>query len=143
MTMDPIGIVFKELMGKTTDLIKQKLGSSEKLVSFLIKEGFDKPKDDFNVLYIHTLVTCKLNGAADPVLNIFRDKDVISAFEKAFQENDLQIYKNRLIKTVEQSKYGDEVKLSKADIKEEGEKFFNTFEKRSPAHHVSKNPTSC
>jgi hypothetical protein len=100
---------------------------SEEVVLFLRRHGYENLKDEFDVLYVHTMVRRRQAEVPTAVLNIFRIPEVVEAFRKSWNAGEILAFEDKIKWAIEKFASGDDVKKLDIDILEEGGKFYNTF----------------
>jgi predicted NACHT family NTPase len=127
MAINPINILVEKLASILTDIAKTKLERSEEVVSFLRRHGYENLDDDFEVLYVHTMVRRRQAEVPTAVLEIFRIPEVVEAFRKTWQAGEMLPFEDKIKWAIEAFASGDDVKGLDVDILKEGRKFYDTF----------------
>ena len=87
------------------------------------------PPDDFYGVYAYALVEYALeeeDTKPEPVLNLFREKEIREAFWKAFNENP-SLFLNDTENFLDWNKLGDDIREAQINIRPEIEKFYKQF----------------
>ena len=110
-------------------LPKAILKNNEDVVAFLKELGYERLEDDFESLYVHTLVHRRLDGVPIQLLALFKKTEVVEAFHRAWHEGAVQSFDEKTRWAVELFREGDEVRGLSVDVEQEVRRFYETFEK--------------
>ena len=128
MTIDPLNILVKKLVDGLGTIAMDQLSSSEGAVRILKKMGISlKPEDKFDSLYVHSLILSRQEGVPSPVLEIFRQQEVVEAFAGAWTSGKIMPFEETVCWAVESLAPGDRVKELDVDMIHEGNAFYRRF----------------
>lgn len=128
-------ILFELFLGKLESIIfeaatkwaKRKLIQNAQVIALLKKVGYERLEDDFECIYAHCLATFAAESKPRPLLDIFKEKSVISAFQESWRTGELSIFSEQLKRTVKIHSQGDQVKALGIDINSEIATFHTIF----------------
>ncbi len=92
LNLDPITGIIKTIASMVTSPIKNKLERDERVIQLRKKLNLDPdhPPADFTGVYQYALVDYGVDKP-QPILELFRQKEIIQAFRQAFEQNDQSI----------------------------------------------------
>lgn len=130
MTPDLIIAAIKKAAPFATRLAIDKFQRNEKVIELLKQFNLDPahPPDDFDGVYAYTLVEYGVYKP-QPILNFFREKDVKSAFWKAYTSDPSNFLKDAdvLLKSDSLKSLGKEIQDAKIDLRLEVTEFVEVF----------------
>ncbi|MEL7243613.1 MAG: NACHT domain-containing protein, partial [Cyanobacteria bacterium J06573_2] len=112
-----LGILI-DLLGITIPI--KKFQRNERIIQILKQYNLDPehPPEDFGGIYVYALVEYGL-GKPKPLLKLFRQEEIKTAFRKAFDANNPTILLSSVDSFVDAHKIGDDIKELDIDIKRE------------------------
>jgi hypothetical protein len=139
LNLDPITAVVKAIASMAIAPVKNQLERNEKVIQ--LRKTLDLPPDhppaDFTAVYQYALVDYGVDKPR-PLLEIFRQKEIIQAFRQAFEQNNPPILLKEGEYFLNGNILGDHVHELKIDIQKEFTDFQSVFIKianstRTPA----------
>ncbi|MBD2606321.1 DUF4384 domain-containing protein [Scytonema hofmannii FACHB-248] len=139
MNLDPVTGVIKAIASMATSPIKNQLERNERIIQLRKKLNLDPdhPPSDFTGVYQYALVEYGVDKP-QPILELFRQKEIIQAFRQAFEQNDQSILLDVGEDFLDWNILGDRIRELKFDIRKEFTDFQAVFIKvanctRTPA----------
>ncbi|MCP2727638.1 DUF4384 domain-containing protein [Limnofasciculus baicalensis] len=139
LTLDPVTGVIKAIASMATSPIKNQLERNERVIQLRNKLNLppDHPPADFTGVYQYALVDYGVDKP-QPILELFRQKEIIQAFRQAFEQNDQSILVKKREDFLDWNILGDRIRELNYDIKQEFADFQAAFIKvanstRTPA----------
>lgn len=128
LNFDPVIGVIKAIASMAASPIKNQLERDERVIQLRKKLDFDPdhPPADFTGVYKYALVEYGFDKP-QPILELFRQKEIIQAFRAAFEEKDHSIIQKAGQKFIDEYALGDEIKEQKIDIRQELTEFNEVF----------------
>ncbi|BCL34375.1 pentapeptide repeat-containing protein [Nostoc sp. MS1] len=119
--------IISALVGQGVENVQDKLWHNEKVLQVLQKFNLkpDDPSNDFEGVYVYTLIEYGI-GKPKVILELFREPEIQSEFEKAFSQNKNFDFK-KLDNCIESFAIGDEIKRQKIDCRQELAEFASLF----------------
>ncbi|NEO53841.1 MAG: NACHT domain protein [Okeania sp. SIO3B5] len=101
---------------------------NEIVVKTLKQLKFDptQPPKDVDGVYVYALVEYGV-GKDEPILKLFREKEIKNAFWSAYSANSPISFWNKVDEFIQSSALGDEIKESQVDVRSELEEFGRVF----------------
>jgi predicted NACHT family NTPase/uncharacterized protein YjbI with pentapeptide repeats len=124
----PLAKVITTIANVAATPIKNKLERSETVIKLLKKVRLDPehPPADFSGVYAYTLVKYGV-GKPQPILELFRQKDIKRAFRETFEQNDFLILIKKGQEFIDGYALGDEIKELSIDLLPEFAAFAMVF----------------
>ncbi len=139
LNLDPVTSVIKAVASMATSPIKNQLERNERVIQLRKKLDLppDHPPADFTGVYQYALVEYGVDKP-QPILELFRQKEIIQAFRQAFEQNDQSIFMKEGEDFLDWNILGDLIRELKFDIRQEFAEFQAVFIKvanctRTPA----------
>lgn len=128
LNFDPVIGVIKAITSMAASPIKNQLERNERIIQIRKKLDFDPehPPADFTGVYKYAIVEYGIDKP-QPILELFRQKEIIQAFRAAFEEKDRSILQKAGQKFIDEYALGDEIKEQKIDIRQELTEFNEVF----------------
>jgi hypothetical protein len=139
LNLDPITAVVKAIASMAISPVKNQLERNKKVIQLRKTLNLlpDHPPADFTAVYQYALVDYGIDKP-QPLLEIFRQKEIIQAFRQAFEQKDQLILLEEGEDFLNWNVLGDRVQELKIDIRKEFADFQSVFIKvanstRTPA----------
>jgi hypothetical protein len=128
LNLDPITAVVKAISSMAISPIKNQLERNEKVIQLrkTLNLPPDHPPADFTAVYQYALVDYGVDKP-QPLLKVFRQKDIIQAFRQAFEQKDQSILLEKGEDFLSWNILGDRVHELKVDIRKEFTDFQSAF----------------
>jgi hypothetical protein len=139
LNLDPIAAVVKAIASMAIPPVKNQLERNEKVIQ--LRKTLDRPPDhppaDFTAVYQYALVDYDVDKP-QPLLEIFRQKEIIQVFRQAFEQNDQSILLEEGENFLSWNILGERIRELEVDIRKEFTDFQSVFIKvanstRTPA----------
>ena len=124
----PLAKIITTIANVAATPIKNKLERSETVIKLLKKVRLDPehPPADFSGVYAYTLVKYGV-GKPQPILELFRQKDIKRAFRETFEQNDFLILIKKGQEFIDGYALGDKIKELSIDLLPEFAAFAMVF----------------
>lgn len=128
MSIAPIAAAIKIIANASVSPVKNQLERNEKVIQILKKLNLnpEHPPREFTAVYRYALVKYGI-GKSSLILELFRQKEIISAFRQAFDRNDESILIDESEDFLEWNILGDRIKAININIRKEITDFQSIF----------------
>jgi hypothetical protein len=128
LNLDPVTGVIKAIASMATSPIKNQIERNERVIQLQKKLNLDPehPPADFTGVYRYALVDYGVDKP-QPILELFRQKEIIQAFRQAFEQDDQSILLQEAEDFLDWNILGDRVRELNFDIRRELAEFKTTF----------------
>jgi hypothetical protein len=128
LNLDPVTGAIKAIASMATSPIRNQLERDERVIQLRKKLNLDPdhPPADFTGVYRYALVEYGVDKP-QPILELFRQKEMIQAFRQTFEQNDQSILLNEGENFLDWNILGDRIRELKVDIQRELADFQSAF----------------